>query len=126
MANELVINLDTCIEQYRVLKCKQNDERQLTVYLFSNGEPFIINYTDENNKIITANVILKCKKPDGTTTIQDATLGVGSNHIIFYTLNNAIVDTPGRAALEIEITLNGKSITTDTFYLDIKPSVLSR
>ncbi len=113
MANELRISLDTSVESHRILKCKQNDDRPLVITLFDSGAAY---------DITNCNLLLRCKKPNGVFVTQDKTF-FGAYNIVTVTMAENIVDVAGVAELEVNITDEDtlKSVSTHTFYLDIKP-----
>ncbi|HZK00927.1 MAG TPA: hypothetical protein VFC79_13000 [Tissierellaceae bacterium] len=113
MANELRISLDTSVESHRILKCKQNDDRPLVATIFDNGVAY---------DLTNCNLLLRCKKPNGVFVTQKSPFLV-TYHIIRITMAKNIVDVAGMAELEVNITDYDtlKSVSTHTFYLDIKP-----
>lgn len=113
MANELKIALDTSVESYRTLKCKQNDDRPLVITLFDSG----VAYNTTNCVLI-----LRGKKPNGVFVTQSETFTIVGNIATIIMAEN-IVDVAGIAELEVNITntVTLKSVSTYTFYLDIKP-----
>lgn len=115
MANELRISLDTSVESHRILKCKQNDDRPLVITIFDSGVPY---------DITNCTLLLRCKKPNGVFVTQKGTFfGLGVHNSRTVTLAENIVDVAGVAELEVNITDEDtlKSVSTHTFYLDIKP-----
>lgn len=116
MANELKISLDTSVENYRILKCKQNDDRPLVISLFDNGVPY---------DVVDCKLLLRCKKPNGTFVTQSSTFAIMVNIVTVMMAKN-IVDVAGVAELEVNITntVTSKSVSTHTFYLDIKPALV--
>ena len=113
MANELRISLDTSVESHRVLKCKQNDDRPLVITLFDSGVAY---------DITNCNLLLRCKKPNGVFVTQSETFTIVGN-VATIIMAEDIVNVAGVAELEVNITntVTLKSVSTYTFYLDIKP-----
>ena len=113
MANELKISLDTSVETYRTLKCKQNDDRPLVITLFDSG----VAYNTTNCELI-----LRGKKPNGAFVTQSETFTIVGN-VATIIMAEDIVNVAGVAELEVNITntVTLKSVSTYTFYLDIKP-----
>lgn len=120
MANELKVTLDTGKEEHCVLKCKQNDDRTLIVTLLDNGNPYDLS---DNEKIE-----IRAQKPDKTVCIQTLFDGENdfliSNNVVTLDLMKDIVRVAGLVKLEINIVDSDTEVTTFTFYLDVKASVL--
>ena len=110
MANELRITTDTCIEKYRFLKCKQHDSRPLIITLLSNGEVYIPSGT----------LTLRGRRSDGQVVSQTSNITVANNIITVNPVQADIVAIAGEVLLELNI---NSVVTTDTFILDVKPSV---
>lgn len=115
MANELYITTDTCVEAYRVLKCKEGDTRPLKITVLENGNPY--KFT-----VSTFGIYLRVRLPNGTVVSQNADNYVDNTVNITMKPN---ITVPGELMAELNIHDNtaNTDITTDTFIIDVKPKV---
>lgn len=109
------IALDLERETYLLNKAKECDDRQLSLDIFSDGVAY---------DLTGATIIVKGKNAIGGGITQTENITINNNNVIIE-LNRDFTRTPGTVSLEATIIKNGKQITTFTFNLIVKESVLT-
>lgn len=102
-----------------VIFAKQNDSaRIISARIMQNG----IDYLGGTGLTAVCRVV----RANGTgMSINISNISTGRNTIVTVNLPAAALSIPGMARAEISLTLNGSTITTQSFYINVRGSVVS-
>lgn len=101
-----------------VIFAKQNDSaRIISACIMQNG----IDYLGGTGLTAVCRVV----RANGTGMSINSNINTGRNTIVTVNLPAAALSIPGMARAEISLTLNGSTITTQSFYINVRESVVS-